>query len=323
LCQALPTPGPGSSKTHRFWGGPLQLNLESLAMQAGHKFCGCSTQAEPIFESRAVLYSISRTKQKLEYPVNFTREPIIETVIMPREGCKLLVRNSKGGGLEEYYVDSIEVVSFGRSFFFRSQERLKSFLVPVSDYEVLEQKETRMSLKNAPPERSIKIGGGREGQVRPPREALPESESYEPQEREHLEPQRPPMDQGRKRDKRRRGRRGGGGHSEGSMQMREQPPLEERYPKPGPSETQGAPFEPAAHIEARSDEHKAPSFISKLFPPPPTLIKDSLSRYKTAEPLEGEAEGQKEEKLEDLFFEPPLSPDKSDSNEEEEPPFEE
>ena len=30
--------------------------------------------------------------------VNFTREPIIETVITPREGCKLVVRNSKGVG---------------------------------------------------------------------------------------------------------------------------------------------------------------------------------------------------------------------------------
>ncbi len=118
------------------------------------------------------------------------------------EGCKLLVRNSKGGGQEEYYVDSIEVVSFGRSFFFRSQERPKSFLVPVSDYEILEQKEARISLKNAAPERSIKIGGGREGPVRSSRESAPEGDFYEPQEREHPE-QRPPMDRDRKRDKRR------------------------------------------------------------------------------------------------------------------------
>ena len=76
--------------------------------------------------------------------MNFTREPIIETVITPREGCKLVVRNSKGGGQEEYFVDAVEVVSFGHSFFFRSLDRPKSFLVPVSDYEILELKETRM-----------------------------------------------------------------------------------------------------------------------------------------------------------------------------------
>ena len=33
---------------------PKQLNLKSLAMQADLKVCGCPTQAEPIFESRAV-----------------------------------------------------------------------------------------------------------------------------------------------------------------------------------------------------------------------------------------------------------------------------
>jgi hypothetical protein len=31
-----------------------QLNLKSLAMEAGHKFSGCPTSPEPIFESRAV-----------------------------------------------------------------------------------------------------------------------------------------------------------------------------------------------------------------------------------------------------------------------------
>jgi len=237
---------------------------------------------------------------------------------MPREGCKLLVRNSKGGGQEEYYVDSIEVVSFGRSFFFRSQERPKSFLVPVSDYEILEQKEVRMSLKNVAPERSIKIGGGREGHVRPPRETAPE-ESYEPQDREPGD--RPPMDRGggdRKRDKRRRGRRGGGRPDGGPMhETRDsrQAPMEEPFPMEEASYP--TPMEGAPSLEARSDEQKAPSFISKLFPPPPTLIKDSLSRYKTAE-VEEEPISQKEEKLDDILLEPPLS-DKEDD----EPPFEE
>ena len=52
------------SKIGRWQGGapnlsqakpaPKQLNLKSLAMQAGLKFGGCPTQPEPIFESRAV-----------------------------------------------------------------------------------------------------------------------------------------------------------------------------------------------------------------------------------------------------------------------------
>ncbi|NGX33098.1 MAG: hypothetical protein K1060chlam4_01159, partial [Candidatus Anoxychlamydiales bacterium] len=45
--------------------------------------------------------------------MNYTREPIIESIITPKEGCKLVVRNSKGGALEEYFVESVEIVSFG------------------------------------------------------------------------------------------------------------------------------------------------------------------------------------------------------------------
>ena len=93
--------------------------------------------------------------------MNFTRDPIIETVITPREGCKLVVRSSKGMGQEEYFVEAIEVVSFGQSIFYRSLERPKSFLVPVGDYEVVEVKETRMVLKNVSIDKSIKIGGGK------------------------------------------------------------------------------------------------------------------------------------------------------------------
>lgn len=94
--------------------------------------------------------------------MNFTREPIIETIITPKEGCRLVIRNSKVTGQEEYTVEAVEVVSFGKSFFFRSLDQSKSFLLPVSDYEVLEEKESRMVLKqHLSHEKSIKTGGGR------------------------------------------------------------------------------------------------------------------------------------------------------------------
>ncbi len=102
--------------------------------------------------------------------MDFTREPIIESVITPKEGCKLVVRSSKGAGQEEYFVDSVEVVSFGNTFFLRSLERPKSFLVPATDYEILEVRETRMVLKNVGLDRSIKIGGGREAGKRAAKE---------------------------------------------------------------------------------------------------------------------------------------------------------
>lgn len=93
--------------------------------------------------------------------MNFTREPIIETIITPKEGFKLIIRNSNGNSQEEHEVSSVEVVSFGKSFFFRSLEKPKPFLLPVSDYEVLEARETRSVLKKPKIEKSIKIGGGK------------------------------------------------------------------------------------------------------------------------------------------------------------------
>lgn len=102
--------------------------------------------------------------------MNYTREPIIESVITPKEGCKLAIRNSKKGvGQEDYFVEAIEIVSFGSGIFFRSTERPKSFLVPVTDYEVIELKETKMVLKTAGIEKSIKIGGGKDEDKQPPK----------------------------------------------------------------------------------------------------------------------------------------------------------
>jgi hypothetical protein len=247
--------------------------------------------------------------------VNFTREPIIETVITPREGCKLVVRNSKGNGQEDYFVDAIEVVSFGHSFFFRSQERPKSFLVPVSDYEILELKETRMVLKNVSSDRSIKIGGGREAPPRPREEQPPEEQEEEPfDSRPAPAPDTRPSMGKRDNNRRRRGRRGRDRQEHPQDAQQQQRPnshpqptresrseLESTPPEDHlPPETQDRAAEPSADGAERN-----PSFISKLFPPPPTLIRDSLSRYKPQEEEKGIAE--------EL---PPLDKELEDDNEE-------
>ncbi len=99
--------------------------------------------------------------------MNFTREPIILSVLTPKEGSKLVVRKSKGKGEEEdYFVDAVEIVSFEGAVFFRSTERPKSFLVPVSDYEILELKETKIVLKNVSIDKNIKIPSKHSGQSR-------------------------------------------------------------------------------------------------------------------------------------------------------------
>lgn len=115
--------------------------------------------------------------------MHFTREPIVETIITPKEGYKLSIKSSKGGNSEEYLVDAVEVISFGQTFFYRSLERPKSFLVPVSDYEVAEVKELRLIVKNPSVEKSIKIAGGKENQTSTQRHHQPKiQEVVEPLE---------------------------------------------------------------------------------------------------------------------------------------------
>jgi hypothetical protein len=213
--------------------------------------------------------------------VNFTREPIIETIISPREGSKLLVRSSKNNGpAEEYYVDAVEVVSFGRAFFFRSMERPKAFLVPASDYEVLEVKETRAALKNVGHDRNIKIGGGREASLRhqhreppPERESEPVAAEEEPQAEETTLEVAIGSRMEKRRDRRRR---------------RHRRPDEEWSDRRAPEQQQHAEGEPKVQGGGAEDETKvSSSMFSSLIPPPPTLISETISRYKDKEFMEG------------------------------------
>lgn len=204
--------------------------------------------------------------------MNFTREPIIETIITPKEGYKLVVRNTKGIGQEEHFVDAVEVVSFGHSFFFRSLERPKPFLVPVTDYEIVEVKETRVVLKNASIDRAIKIGGGRDASMRPSREPvekIPEvAEAEQPAAEEALQETAGEQRLDKKRDRRRhRRRRGGEDRYEGRPieEQRKQPTLQAEAVEGG-----------GANDEAQVSS----SMFSTLFPPPPTLISETIGRYK-------------------------------------------
>lgn len=192
--------------------------------------------------------------------MNFTREPIIETIITPKEGCKLVVRSSKAEGQEEYMVDAVEVVSFGQSLFFRSLEKPKAFLVPVSDYEVVEAKESRVVLKSAQFDRTIKIGGGREGSIR--RESQEEGESLPPalEEETAQEASSGEPSFNRKRDRGRHRRRRA---SEGREEMR----------------ARSAPQEPSQQPAPASQEMTAAPF-THLIPPPTTLISETIGRYK-------------------------------------------
>lgn len=210
--------------------------------------------------------------------MDFTREPIIETVITPKEGCKIVVRSSKYVGQEEYFVDALEVVSFGNALFYRSLEKPKAFLVPASDYEILEVREARMVLKNVGLDRSIKIGGGREPKaVKEP--VVEKVESVEEVVASAEEPTATDNRTEKKRDRRRQQRRRRG---------REEPAKEEALasevslPIDGTiTSVQGMVATGEIGSSEISTTQVPPStFISSLLPPPPTLISETIGRYK-------------------------------------------
>lgn len=205
--------------------------------------------------------------------MDFTREPIIETIITPKEGCKLVVRSSKSSGQEEFFVDAVEVVSFGSSFFFRSTERPKSFLVPASDYEVLEVREARMVLKNVGTERTIKIGGGREQPQKAFKEEKSESTQTAPEGTRPSEAS--PSTQGdRKRERRSRYRRGKRGREEALKDEAGEPTEESK----GELVIQSPPEFP---VKVPTEPSATPTgIVSSILPPPPTLISETIARYK-------------------------------------------
>ena len=205
--------------------------------------------------------------------MDFTREPVIETVITPKEGCKLVVRNSKGVGQEEYFVDAVEVITFGQAIFFRSLERPKPFVVPASDYEVLEVREARIVLKNVGLDRSIKIGGGREGALRPIKENDEKVEglniikaAVEPnlQTRQEAKPDR-------KRDRRRQSkRRRDSTENNETETIVESSPKDEKIELPSTGFVEGSEIVPSSANGAN---------LASLLAPPP-LISETIGRYK-------------------------------------------
>lgn len=224
--------------------------------------------------------------------MNFTREPIIETIITPKEGYRLIVRNSKGASQEEHSVDALEIVSFGPAIFYRSLEKPKPFLVPIADFEVVEIKETRVILKNVNLERSIKIGGGREP-VKQPREQISTEETPSVAPAEY---------QADKKRERRHKRRRRGDRSE----SRE----EKRHEESGLSDNIQTSAEEAGEGGGIRDEAQvsSPTFTT-LFPPPTTLISQTIARYKDykdqavsegalpAQPVKEKPEEKKKEEL--------------------------
>lgn len=223
--------------------------------------------------------------------MDFTREPIIESVVTPKEGCKLVIRSSKGVGQEEFFVDAVEIVSFGGTFFLRSKEKPKAFLVPATDYEILEIREARMVLKNASVERTnIKIAGGK---TEPPKRPK-EPPKMEPPAQE-AEPEEKPIS--RKKERRKQYRKKKDAEIAEEQEKQNAEPHQKRIKIPAP--------ESIVHLEKENGAKPLPTIstvLTSLLPPPSTLISESIERYKENElfknvfiPKEELAEQKKEE----------------------------
>lgn len=191
--------------------------------------------------------------------MNFTRDPIIETIVTPKEGNKLVIRSSKGGGQEEFFVDSVQVILIGQNCFYRSLEKPKPFLVPAHDYEILEVRETRMVMKMPGQEKGgIKIGGGREAPMKAPREPREEEESISEKSQEEAPVEARPQAGGERRKEKKRFRRGRRG---------------ERFEKGEDGEREEGTLQ-------EGEEPQAPPKQNFIIPPPLTLISETIAKYK-------------------------------------------
>lgn len=230
--------------------------------------------------------------------MDYTREPILETVITPKDGHRIAVRSSKNPGQEEFVVDALEVVSFGSHCFFRNLERPRAFMVPASDYEVLEVRESKLALKAATPDAPVRSS--------PPRPQVREVEKRKPIPKEpepvvSVEPERisipeisieePVQPTSEPRNDRRGDRRKGQRRRRGS---RDEPAHEETRATPEKEKRVEEPVMAPAHAPAPASipapvvEPKEPrSSVSTIILPPPTLIRDDLERLRQNDQYKG------------------------------------
>ena len=220
--------------------------------------------------------------------MDFTREPIVETIITPREGFRLVIRSSKNPGQEEFAVDSLEVVSFGSICFYRHLERPRSFIVPASDYEVLEIREARMPLKAASFEGIVKPSGAKEPHRAQPKElkSYPPKEISAPEQDEDLserpaeeEMEEAPSSQAEVRHDRRKERKRGGRRRRSPREEGEENRPQERSPS---AQVVEVPPQIAVPVVK---EPVIPS--TTVLPPPSTLIRDDLDRLRKSDQYRG------------------------------------
>ncbi|MBM3192725.1 MAG: hypothetical protein FJZ59_00635 [Chlamydiae bacterium] len=198
--------------------------------------------------------------------MNFTREPIVETIISAKEGYKLSIKSSKHINEEEYLVDAVEVVSFSGALFYRSGEKPKSFFIPIHDYEIQEVREARLTIRSPVMEKSIKIGGGKEASKSQKPEADEKTLAAVDEVNEKPASQEKEQSQNIERNKR-----------EKKNKFRRKRNFEESAREAVQREVQ------AAEESGKPVQLQTESVFSHLLKPPESLISDSIHKYKKLE----------------------------------------
>lgn len=215
--------------------------------------------------------------------MNFTREPIIETIISAKEGYKLSLKSSKSGnGSDEYLVDAIEVVSFGGTFFYRSQERPKAFFLPASDYEIVEVRETRLILKTPALDKSVKIAGGKV-EKQPQEVKKTDNLADAGQQADSKEGDAP------KKKERKRTRRSKRSNTSQSSSTEE---IEAKQKSVNEKEAFHGKKEQSGEKKTVGDSPKLNTSFSYLLTPPESLISETLQKYKSKEISSPEVSGE-------------------------------
>lgn len=213
--------------------------------------------------------------------MNFTREPVIETIISAKDGYKLAIKSTKLIGQEEYLVDVVEVVSFGGTYFYRSQERPKAFFLPINDYEILEVREARLIVKQ-PAIEKVKIGGGKESSKQ---RSESKQESKQEQKQDHKQEQTRETKLETKQEENQGDKPSSPEAQEKKAEHTGEKKRSRRSKKSDQRDSRRHKQEPKEDKSVAQAPSEAPvrSVFSHLLQPPENLISESLKKYKRAD----------------------------------------
>jgi len=255
--------------------------------------------------------------------VDFTREPIIETVVIPRDGYRIAVRNSKASGQEEFFVEALEIVTIGGTCFFRNREKPTPFMVPATDYEIVEVRDPRLGLKVASFESTFKSANTRVRIAAKEEERVEKADKESKEETAEQSESRPEKRKEKKKSSRRKKKDEVEPKAEAKTEAKAEEKVEPKAEYKSAKKRGADPVEETVvGFDSKKKEKSVDAALSvndeknravSLLPPPTTLIRDELDKlrksdeYKDAFYTSEDQESKQVPSLEAVMSEEPLS----------------